>query len=142
MLEFSIEKRRWSQKFTFGTLILVLGVIWAREAFYAEPKQWLEAGFFALFACYGMLVLSESFFATIKTDETGLSIRKTLLPAKRVNYDEITGMFFDAVHGRMVLVLHGTKRLMFAYLYEDVQGFIKHLATHCKRLQRGENGYE
>lgn len=140
MQEFCIDRKRWSQKFIFGTFMIVLGIVWGREAFFAKPTQWLETVFFALFTCYGALVLSQSFFATIKTDETGLSIRKTLLPAKKIRYDEITGMFYDVMHGRMVLVLNGTKRWMFAYLYEDVQGFVKHLATHCTRLQQGENG--
>lgn len=140
MHEYVIDHRRWSQKFIFGTLMLALGVIWAREAFLAQPTQWLEGVFFVLFAWYGIQVLSESFFASIKADETGLAIRRTFWPAKKVAYDEVTGIFYDAARSQMVLVTEGTKRLMFVYLYEDVQGFIKHMAAHCKQLQQGEYG--
>ena len=85
------------------------------------------------------MVLSQSFFAEIRTDETGIAIRKTFLPATRIAYDDITGMFYDAMHARMMLVLNGTKRVAFVYQYEDVQGFIQLLAAHCKQLQQGED---
>lgn len=78
-------------------------------------------------------------FAEIRTDETGIAIRKTFLPATRIAYDDITGMFYDAMHARMMLVLNGTKRVAFVYQYEDVQGFIQLLAAHCKQLQQGED---
>ena len=102
MQEFCIDRKRWSQKFIFGTFMIVLGIVWGREAFFAKPTQWLETVFFALFTCYGALVLSQSFFATVKTDETGLSdSENAAATAKKIRYDEITGMFYDAMHGRI-----------------------------------------
>ena len=122
MRAFSINRNRWAQKFLFGALMLALGIVWAQEAFRAKPMQTVEGVFFALFAWYGLMVLSQSFFAEIRTDETGIAIRKTFLPATRIAYDDITGMFYDAMHARMMLVLNGTKRVAFVYQYEDVQG--------------------
>ena len=130
MRAFSINRNRWAQKFLFGALMLALGIVWAQEAFRAKPMQTVEGVFFALFAWYGLMVLSQSFFA---------EIRKTFLPATRIAYDDITGMFYDAMHARMMLVLNGTKRVAFVYQYEDVQGFIQLLAAHCKQLQQGED---
>ena len=84
MRAFSINRNRWAQKFLFGALMLALGIVWAQEAFRAKPMQTVEGVFFALFAWYGLMVLSQSFFAEIRTDETGIAIRKTFLPATRI----------------------------------------------------------
>lgn len=50
--------------------MLALGIVWAQEAFRAKPMQTVEGVFFALFAWYGLMILSQSFFAEIRTDET------------------------------------------------------------------------
>lgn len=113
MRAFSINRNRWTQKFLFGALMLALGIVWAQEAFRAKPMQTVEGVFFALFAWYGLMILSQSFFAEIRTDETGIAIRKTFLPATRIAYDDITGMFYDAMHARMMLVLNEKKRVAF-----------------------------
>ncbi len=117
--------------------MLMLGVIWAQEAFRAKPMQTVEGIFFSLFACYGMMVLSQSFFAVIRADETGIYIRKTFLPPTHIAYEEITGMYYDAMHARMMLVLNEKKRIAFIYQYEDVQGFIQLLSAHCRQLRQG-----
>ena len=62
MRAFSINRNRWAQKFLFGALMLALGIVWAQEAFRAKPMQTVEGVFFALFAWYGLMVLSQSFF--------------------------------------------------------------------------------
>lgn len=139
MRAFSINRNRWTQKFLFGALMLALGIVWAQEAFRAKPMQ---TGGGRVFRAVCLVWADDpvpELFAEIRTDETGIAIRKTFLPATRIAYDDITGMFYDAMHARMMLVLNGTKRVGFVYQYEDVQGFIQLLAAHCKQLQQGED---
>ncbi len=137
MKEFTIEAKQWNKQFLLGTSMIMISAVWAREAYVAQPRQWGEAALFAFCALAGARVLSRSFFAVIKAQEDRLLLRQSVWPAKHIPYEDIVGVAYDTIQNRVTLWLKQGKKIIFAYVYEDVQGFLQLLGNQCRNLKGG-----